>query len=213
MPNLLGKKIIDSIKHVVGNGSHNLHEPYFCGNEVDYLKKTIKTNTVSSIGNYVKLFESKIKKFTKCKYTIAVTNCTHALHLSLIACGINRNEEVITPALTFAATANAITYTGAIPHFVDSEIETLGIDPVKLDIYLKKNTFKKNNFFYNKNTGRKISAIIPVHVFGNICKIERLLKIAKKYNLIVIEDAAEALGSFLKKKTCWNFWKNWLLEF
>lgn len=197
--------IIKSIKNVVGKQEHHLHEPLFFGNEIKYLKKTITTNLVSSVGPFVKKFEDQITKFTKSKYAISTVNGTEALHLSLVACGVKNNEEVLVPTITFVGTANAIVYSGAIPHFVDSEIETLGIDPLKLEKYLEKITIKKGKFYFNIKTKRKIKAIMPVHVFGNICKIDKILKIAKKYNLVVIEDAAEALGSFLKDKHAGTF--------
>ena len=131
-------KIVNTVKKILGKGYHSLHEPYFSGNEWKYVKKTLDENYVSSIGSFVNKFENQIKKFTKSKYAISVVNGTEALHLSLIACGVKSNEEVLVPAITFAGTANAITYSGATPHFVDSEFETLGIDPFKLEKYLKK---------------------------------------------------------------------------
>ena len=201
----LANDIIKSIRKVVGKQKHHLHEPLFFGNEIKYLKKTIATNLVSSVGPFVKKFENQITKFTRSKYAISVINGTEALHLSLVACGVKNNDEVLVPTITFVGTANAIVYSGAIPHFVDSETETLGIDPLKLEKYLEKITIKKGKFYFNKKTKRKIRAIIPVHVFGNICQIDRILKIAKKYNLLVIEDAAEALGSFSKNKHAGTF--------
>ena len=198
-------QIINIVQKILGKGHHSLHEPYFCGNEWKYVKKTLDDNYVSSIGSFVNKFENQIKKFTKSKYAISVINGTEALHLSLVACGVKNNDEVLVPTITFSGTANSIVYSGAIPHFVDSEFETLGIDPLKLEKYLEKITIKKGKFFLNKRTKRKIKAIMPVHVFGNICQIDKILKIAKKYNLIVIEDAAEALGSFFKNKHAGTF--------
>lgn len=202
---ILSNQIIKSISKTVGKKKHHLHEPLFCGNEIKYLVKTIKTNLVSSVGPFVKKFENQITKFTGAKYSTTVVNGTEALHLSLAACGVENNDEVFVPTITFAGTANAIVYSGAIPHFVDSELETLGIDPLKLDKYLKKITIKKGQFYFNKKTKRRIKAIIPVHVFGNICQIYKILEIAKKYNLVVIEDAAEALGSFFDNKHAGTF--------
>jgi len=198
-------QLINIIKKILGKGRHNLHEPYFCGNEWRYVKKTLDDNYVSSIGSFVNKFEDKIKKFTKSKYAISVINGTEALHLSLVACGVKNNDEVLLPTITFAGTANAIVYSGAIPHFVDSEVQSLGIDPLKLEKYLKKITIKKGKFYFNKKTKKRIKAIIPVHIFGNICQIDKILKIAKKYNLIVIEDAAEALGSYFKNRHAGTF--------
>ena len=198
-------QIVDIIKKILGKGHHSLHEPYFCGNEWKYVKKTLDENYVSSIGSFVNKFEDQIKRFTKSKYAIPVVNGTEALHLSLVACGVSSNDEVLVPTITFVGTANAVAYSGATPHFVDSELETLGIDPIKLEIYLEKITIKKGKFYFNKKTKRRIKAILPVHIFGNICKIDKILEIAKKYNLVVIEDAAEALGSFFKNKHAGTF--------
>ena len=198
-------QIVNIVKKILGKGHHSLHEPYFCGNEWKYVKKTLDENYVSSIGSFVNKFEDQIKDFAKTKYAISVVNGTEALHLSLVACGVKSNDEVLVPTITFVGTANAIIYSGATPNFVDSELETLGIDPQKLEKYLEKITIKKGKFYYNKKTKKRIKAIIPVHIFGNICQIDKILKIAKKYKLVVIEDAAEALGSFFKNKHAGTF--------
>jgi len=198
-------QIINIVKKILGKGRHPLHEPYFFGNEWNYVKKTLDENYVSSIGSFVNKFEDQIKKFTKSKYVIPVVNGTEALHLSLVACGVKSNDEVLVPTITFVGTANSIIYSGATPHFIDSEFETLGIDPLKLEKYLEKITIKKGKFYFNKKTKRRIKAIMPVHIFGNICQIDKILKIAKKYKLAVIEDAAEALGSFFKNKHAGTF--------
>jgi len=197
--------IVKSIQKTIGKGPHQLHEPLFLGNEIKYLKKTIKQNFVSTAGEYVNKFENKIKEYTKAKFAIAVVNGTQAIYISLLACGVKQNEEVLVPTLTFAGTVNAISYLGAEPHFVDSEIKNFGIDCLKLENYLKKITKFKGNKSINKRTGRIIKAIIPVHVFGHPCDIKGILKIAKKFNLVVVEDAAEALGSFYKKKHLGTF--------
>ena len=198
-------QIVNIVRKILGKGRHSLHEPYFCGNEWNYVKKTLDENYVSSIGSFVNKFEDQIKKFTKSKYAIPVVNGTEALHLSLVACGVKSNDEVLVPTITFVGTANSIIYSGATPHFIDSECETLGIDPLKLEKYLEKITIKKGKFYFNKKTKRRIKAIMPVHIFGNICQIDKILKIAKKYKLVVIEDAAEALGSFFKNKHAGTF--------
>ena len=195
--------IIKKIKSIIGKKkSYPLHEPFFIGNEKKYLLTALKKNYVSSIGGgkFIDQFEKKIKNFTKAKYCILVINGTEALHLSLIALGVKNNDEVLLPSLTFSGTANAIVYCNAIPHFVDSELETLGIDPTKLDNYLEKISIIKNNECYNKNTNRRIRAIIAVHVFGNVCKIDEILKVANKYKLKLLEDSAESLGSFFHNK-------------
>lgn len=200
--------IIKKIKSILRKRkNYPLHEPYFIGNEKKYLLIALKKNYVSSIGGgkFIYQFEEKIKNFTKAKHCISVINGTEALHLSLIALGVKKNDEILLPSLTFSGTANAIIYCNAIPHFVDSELETLGIDPKKLDNYLKKISIIKNNQCYNKKTNRRIRAIISVHVFGNVCKIDEILKIANKYKLKLLEDAAESLGSFFHNKHTGTF--------
>ena len=197
--------VVNLIRKVTGKGSHQLHEPLFFGKEKNYLKNTINQNSVSSTGKYVNLFEKRIKDYTKAKFAIAVVNGTQAIYISLKACGVKRNEEVLVPALTFVGTVNAISYLGAKPHFVDSKINNFGINCLKLKKYLNKITKFKNSKCINKRTGRVIKAILPVHVFGHPCNIQNIIKIAKEFNLSVIEDAAEALGSFYKKKHLGTF--------
>ena len=205
MKNISVNLIVESMQKVTGKGPHQLHEPLFIGKEKDYLKNTINKNFVSSNGEYVNQFEKKIKEYTKAKFAIAVVNGTQAIYISLKACGVKKNEEVLVPALTFVGTVNAISYLGAIPHFVDSQIENFGIDCLKLKNYLNKIVKFKDDKCINKLTGKTIKAIVPVHVFGHPCDIQGIIKIAKKFNLIVVEDAAEALGSFYKKKHLGTF--------
>ena len=154
---------------------------------------------------YVNKFENKIKGYTKAKFAIAVVNGTQAIYISLVATGVKKKEEVLVPALTFAGPVNAISYLGAKPHFVDSEIKNFGINCKKLEDYLSKIIKFRGNECINKRTDRVIKAIVPVHVFGHPCNIQSIIKIAKKFKLIVIEDAAEALGSFHKKKHLGTF--------
>ena len=205
MKNILVNLIVESIQKVTGKGPHQLHEPLFFGKEMSYLKSTINQNFVSSAGEYVNKFEKKIKEYTKAKFAIAVVNGTQAIYISLKACGVKKNEEVLVPALTFIGTVNAVSYLGAKPHFIDSQIENFGINCLKLENYLNKITKFKGNECINKFTGNVIKAIMPVHVFGHPCNIQDIVKIAKKFNLIVVEDAAEALGSFYKKKHLGTF--------
>ena len=192
--------IIKSIKEVIGKGKHQLHEPSFSVREMHYVSKTIKTNFVSSAGTFVTSFEEKFKKYVKSKNAIAVVNGTQALYIALEACGIKRDDEVLVPSLTFVGTVNAIKYLGARPHFIDSKIDTFGIDCSKLEKYLKKITVLKNGKCINKKTKKIIKAIVPVHVYGHPCDIIEVINISKKFKLKVIEDAAEALGSFYKNK-------------
>lgn len=142
-----------------------------------------------------------------------MVNGTAALHVSLLLSGVKHKDEVIVPGLTFAATANAISYCGAIPHFVDSEEHSFGVDPIKLEDYLSSITEVSSRCCINKSTGRKISAIIPVHIFGHPCKIDALLEVASKYKLEVVEDAAESLGSFYNGKHTGTFGKFGAISF
>jgi perosamine synthetase len=158
-------------------------------------------------------FEKQIAEYTSANCAVAVVNGTAALHVSLVLAGVKQNEEVLVPGLTFVATANAVSYCGAIPHFVDSEEATLGLDPFKLEDYLSSITEFSGGFCINKNTGRKISAIVPVHIFGHPCKIDVILEVARKYKIEVVEDAAESLGSFFKGKHTGTFGKLGAISF
>ena len=189
----------------MGKGPHYLHEPFLGKKDSNSVSNAVLKKEVSTYGNFVVKFEKEIKKFTKAKYSVALINCTQALFISLKAVGVKKNDEVLVPSLTFIGTVNAISYLDAEPHFVDSNIDDFGIDCQKLENYLKKITFKKKDKFYNKKTGKLISAIVPVHVFGHPCKIEYIKKISKKYNLKIVEDAAEALGSYYKNKHLGTF--------
>jgi perosamine synthetase len=182
-----------------------LHEPYIGNNELRFVKKAVNEKELSTYGKYIKIFENELRKITKAKYVTAVINCTEGLFLSLKILGIKKDQEVLVPALTFVGTVNAISYIGAHPHFVDSQIQDFGINTIKLSDYLKKNTNFKNGKCINKKTGRIISAIIPVHVFGNPCDIINIKKISKKYNFKIIEDAAEGLGSYFNKRHLGTF--------
>jgi perosamine synthetase len=191
-------QIVEVIRKVVGPGPVALHEPSFDGNEWIYLKQCLDSNYVSSVGKFVDQFELSLANYTGAKYAISVVNGTAALQIALKLAGVNRGEEVLLPALTFVATANAISYLGAIPHFVDSEESTLGIDVVKLREYLIANTEKQSGLCVNKSTKRVIRALVPMHTFGHPSALERLLSIARDFNLVLVEDAAESLGSFYK---------------
>ena len=196
-------EIINRIKSSIYNSKKlekiPLHEPYFKdSNAYRYLKECIDTGWVSSSGKWVTEFERLISDFTGSKYVIAVSNGTVALRLSLFLAGVRANDEVIIPPLTFVATANSISHLGAKPHFVDIEPETLGICPNALDQHLSEIAEMKGNEVFNKISRRKIAAVVPVHVFGLPAKIEEIKKVCLKYNLPLIEDAAEALGSRIK---------------
>ena len=189
---------IDAIRLVVGPGPVALHEPRFDGNEWLYLKECLDSNYVSSVGKFVDQFEQSLVNYTGAKYAISVVNGTAALQIALKLAGVNSGEEVLLPALTFVATANAISYLGAIPHFVDSEESSLGIDVLKLREYLSANTEEQSGLCVNKSTNRVIRALVPMHTFGHPSDLEQLLSIARDFNLVLVEDAAESLGSFYK---------------
>jgi len=209
------EEIVSFIKSLYpGEDPVPLHAPRFIGNEKKYLIDCIDTTYVSYVGRYVSLFEEHIKKFTGAQYAIAVINGTEALHLALLLAGVKAGDEVLTQALTFVATANAISYCQAHPVFIDVERKTIGLDPEKLLLFLDKNgIIQKDGYCYNRITGRKISACVPMHTFGHPVKIDRIIKICREYHLPVIEDSAEALGSYYKGKHVGTFGDLGILSF
>jgi perosamine synthetase len=183
-----------------------LHAPHFGGNEKKYLIETIDSNFVSSVGPFVNKFEVEIAKYTEAKYAIACVNGTSALHIALIVNDVKVNDEVLSQALTFIATANAISYSNAVPVFIDVDKDTLGMSPAALRFFLEKNAEKKHDgFTYNKTTNRRIKACIPMHTFGFPLRIDEIENICKEWNISLIEDAAESLGSYYKKKHTGRF--------
>ncbi|WP_147802808.1 LegC family aminotransferase [Alkalicoccus halolimnae] len=205
----LVQETITAIRKVISEDSNfiPLHEPSFQGNEWEYVKDTIDSTFVSSVGKYVDRFENDLAEFTGVKRAVAVVNGTAALHVSLTLIGIKKDDEVLIPSLTFIATANAVSYCQAIPHFVDSEEETLGVDPFKLKNYLAEIAIVKNNECFNKNTGRRIKAIIPMHTFGHSVDMDPLIEVCQQYHIELIEDAAESLGSYYKGQHTGSFGK------
>lgn len=191
----LPQDIVRAIKSVVGDGPLGLHEPRFSGNEWVYLKECLDSTFVSSVGKFVDRFEDDLANFTGAKRAVAVVNGTAALHVALRLAGVDAGDEVLLPALTFIATANAVAYCQATPHFVDSEERSLGMDAVALREYLSKITEIRNGQCVNISTGRVIRAMVPMHTFGHPVDIEALLAIAHDFHLQLIEDAAESLGS------------------
>ncbi len=206
-------KILKAIQKITKKRNLPLHEPVFFGNEKKYLNDCVDSTFVSSKGDYVKKFEKLLVKYTNVKNVILVNSGTSALHIALHAMNIKVEDEVILPSMTFVATANAIKYCNATPHFVDSEEGTLGMDPIALERWLKKIVIKKGNYSFNKYTNKRISAIVPMHTFGHPCKINELIKIAREYNLKLIEDAAESLGSFYNGKHVGGFGNIGILSF
>ena len=200
MPNLDLYSIIRALKTVLPKDKRpmSLHEPCFSGNEWAYVKKCLDTGWVSSLGKYVDKFEHLLENFTGIKWAIAVVNGTAALHICLKLVGVERDDEVIVPALTFIATANAVCYCGAIPHFVDSEERTLGLDPEKLSEYLSDVSEVRKDGCLNKQTGRRIKAVVPMHTFGHPVDLDPLVELCDRFKLELVEDAAESLGSYYK---------------
>lgn len=190
-----------------------LHEPVFSGNEEKYVSDCIKTGWVSSAGSYVDRFEKSLAAYTDAKYAVAVVNGTAALHLCYKIIGVKRDDEILIPTLTFVATANAAKYVGAIPHFIDVNERDFGVDPAKLKKYLDKISEVKNGFCYNKFTSRKIAALTILHCFGHPAKLDEILEVADAFNIPVIEDAAESLGSFYKNKHVGNYGRVSALSF
>ncbi len=190
------KKIVDFIKSKFPEKQVvNLHEPLFIGNEIAYVKDAIESTFVSSVGKYVDKFEQMICDYTGAKFAIATVNGTAALHMSLLIAGVESGNLVITQPLSFVATCNAISYIGAQPVFVDVDMETMGMCPNSLELFLKLNTITKGNKCYYKETNQLISACVPMHSFGHPCKIEEIKEICLRYHITLIEDAAESLGS------------------
>jgi len=207
------RKIIDFIKGLYKKDIVPLHEPVFVGNEEKYVLDTIRSSYVSSVGEYVNKVEKFMAEFTGSKYAIATVNGTSALHIALLLSGVKENTEVITQPLTFVATCNAISYCGAYPTFVDVDNDTLGMSPESLESFLVENCLVKDDGVYNKLTNRKITAIVPMHTFGHPCKIDKIIEIADRYNIPVVEDAAESLGSFYKGKHTGTFGKFGTISF
>lgn len=191
----LPNQIVSALKNTFGSDPVALHEPSFEGNELLYLKECIDSTFVSSSGKFIDKFELELANYTGAKFAIAVVNGTAALQISLLLAGVKAGEEVLIPALTFVATANAVLYCNAVPHFLASEEDTLGIDPDALRDYLKSISVLGPNECVNKFTGRTIRAIVPMHTFGHPSKIEELCSIAEEFNLTLVEDAAESIGS------------------
>ena len=199
--------LVKDIKNVASpydtNKSLVVHEPNFNNTRANtYLNECISSGWVSTAGGWVEKFEQKICEITKSNFAVAITNGTDALRLALFILGVEPNDEVLVPSLTFVGTVNAISHLGAIPNFIDVEKNKYCVCPKKLEKYLNSTCIIKKSISYNKYSGRRIKAIVPVHLFGNPAKLSDINKIAKKWNLNVIEDAAEALGSFSRNIHC-----------
>lgn len=192
----LVSQTVAAVRSVIGTAPAALHEPRFAGREWDYVKECLDSTFVSSVGKFVDRFEVELAAYTGAKHAVAVVNGTAALHVALRLAGVQAQDEVLVPALTFIATANAISYCNAVPHFVESEERSLGVDPMALRNYLLAHTEQRNGICINKDSGRVIRALVPMHTFGHPVLIDELLAVAHDFNLVMVEDAAESLGSY-----------------
>jgi perosamine synthetase len=213
--NDIASQVVICLRNTLGQSEAPLplHAPQLRGRELEYVSECIKTEWVSSVGRFVDRFEEDLAAFTGARKAVAIVNGTCALHLSLLLAGVKHDDEVIVPALSFVATANAVIHAGAVPHFVDSDITTMGMDPDKLAEHLAKIAELREDGCYNRQTGRRITAVVPMHAFGHPVRLSELLQIAKEYQLPVIEDAAESLGSYYREKHTGVFGRMGVLSF
>ncbi|EJA9484560.1 aminotransferase LegC [Campylobacter coli] len=207
------EKEISFIKSLFNKENIALHEPCFIGNEKKYLLECIDSGFVSSVGEFVTRFEEALKEKTKARFVIATNTGTAALHIALLANGIDENCEVITQSISFVATANAIAYTGAKPVFLDIDENTLSLSPKALEHFLENQTYQKDNLSYNKTTHKLIKACVIMHTFGLSAHIKAIKELCEKYHILLIEDAAEALGSTYENKALGTFGKCGILSF
>ncbi len=207
-------KTIDFIKSVYGNQEFTpLAVPVFAGNEKKYLNECIDTTFVSSVGKFVDCFEEEIAKYTGSKKAVVCVSGTNALHMSLMLVGVERDDEVLTQALTFIATCNALSYIGAHPVFIDVDRSTMGLSPDSMKEWLVKNAEIRNGECFNKNTGRRVKACVPMHTFGHPVRIEEIADLCAEYHIELVEDAAESIGSKYKGKHTGTFGKVGAISF
>jgi perosamine synthetase len=209
----IAEQVVEALRAVAGEGSAALHEPSFGGNEWLYLKECLDSSFVSSVGKFVDRFESDLTGYTGAKHAVAVVNGTAALHIALKLAGVRTGDEVLIPALTFVATANAVGYCGATPHLVDSEESTLGMNAARLRAHLVSQTEQRAGFCFNRATGRIIRAMVPMHTFGHPADLDGLLAVAKDFNIAMVEDAAESLGSYYRGQHTGTFGLLGILSF
>ncbi len=206
-------KMVSFSQEIFGEQFIPLHRPVFEGNERQYLVDCIDSNFVSSVGEKVAEFEEKVARFTGAKYAVAMVNGTAALHVAIQLAGVESGDEVISQALTFIATCNAISYTGAVPVFIDVDLDTMGMSPSALKAFLETNAEKKNGVVFNKISGRRIAGCIPMHTFGFPCRVEEIASICSDWDIPLIEDAAESLGSYVGNRHTGTFASMAILSF
>jgi perosamine synthetase len=208
------QETIQFIKSTYGSNEFiPLHVPKFIGNEKAYVNECLDSSYVSSVGKFVSEFENKIAKYTNSKYAIATSSGTSAMHISLLLAGVRPQDEVLTQALTFVATCNSINYCGANPIFIDVDKDTMGMSPEALAIFLEENAIIENDSCINKQTRKNIRACVPMHTFGHPCRISEIKKICDHYKILLIEDAAESLGSLFEEKHTGTFGKIGIISF
>ncbi len=207
-------KTIDFIKSLYGNQEFTpLSVPVFVGNEKKYLEECNDTTFVSSVGKFVDRFENDMAKYAGCSRAVVCVSGTNALHMSMMLVGVERDDEVLTQALTFIATCNAISYIGAHPVFIDVDKSTMGLSPNAMKEWLVKNSEIRNGQCYNKNTGRRVKACVPMHTFGHPVRIEEISNLCEEYHIELVEDAAESIGSLYKGKHTGTFGKVGAISF
>lgn len=208
------EKIVSFIHQLYGtNETVPLHAPLFAGNEKKYLNECIDTTFVSSVGKFVDKLEDMVAGYTNTTKAVVCVNGTNALHMALILSGVEKNDEVLTQALTFIATCNAISYIGAHPVFIDVDKDTMGLSPEAVKLWLKENAEIKNGECFNKKTGRRVKACIPMHTFGHPVHLDELIEVCNEYHLDMVEDAAESIGSLYKGKHTGTFGKVGVISF
>ena len=208
------EKTIGFIKELYGNQEFTpLAVPRFIGNEKKYLNECIDTTFVSSVGKFVDRFEEDMAKYTGCKRAVVCVSGTNALHMSLKLAGVERDDEVLTQALTFIATCNALSYIGAHPVFIDVDKDTMGLSPTAMREWLSKNAEMKKGECFNIRSGRRIKACVPMHTFGHPVHLDELVEVCNEYHIELVEDAAESIGSLYKGKHTGTFGKVGAISF
>ncbi|MBR1785722.1 MAG: LegC family aminotransferase [Paludibacteraceae bacterium] len=208
------KQIVDFIRDLYGGQDFvPLAVPKFIGNEKKYLNECIDTTFVSSVGKFVDRFEEDMARYTGAKRAVVCVSGTNALHMALLLVGVERDDEVLTQALTFIATCNALSYIGAHPVFLDVDVETMGLSPNAVKEWLAKNAEIRDGQCYNKRTGRRVKACVPMHTFGHPVRLNELLAVCDEYHIELVEDAAESIGSLYKGKHTGTFGKIGALSF
>lgn len=207
------QKEIDFIRSLYGEGFIPLHGATFAGNEKKYLDECIDTTFVSSVGEFVNRFEAGIAEYTGVAKAVVCVNGTNALHLALMLVGVEREDEVVTQPLTFIATANAISYCGAHPVFIDVDRDTMGLSPAKMVEWLEENAELRDGGCFNKKNGRRIKACVPMHTFGHPVHLDELVTLCAEWHIELVEDAAESLGSFYNGRHTGTFGRIGILSF